>query len=216
MPKFSVRKRTQEMLSNLSFLDLQRMARNQEITPRDEIREDGKTFWQLASTIDGLNFEPIPKFSVRKPDGKVIADLTANKLMQMGKSGDIAATDRIRKDGRRTWHLATTVKGLEFMPEEVESGSGLLDLAREHIETNESTPPLTEDLARTDAELRGESALGRELMDYAFEKEELSADFTIPDSSESNEVLAASVHGLIVVWIILIGVIFAIGVLITS
>ena len=77
MPKFSVRKRTQEMLSNLSFLDLQRMARNQEITPRDEIREDGKKFWQLASTIDGLNFEPIPKFSLRKPDGKVISGAKA-------------------------------------------------------------------------------------------------------------------------------------------
>lgn len=54
-------------------------------------------------------------FHLRKEDtNEVISDLSASDLKAMAKSKKISANDKIRKEGKTTWHPAHTVNALGF------------------------------------------------------------------------------------------------------
>lgn len=61
-------------------------------------------------------------FYVRKKDsGVLISKLKVSELKEMAKSGQLSPRDEINKEGHTTWHLASEIKGLEFIQENVTS-----------------------------------------------------------------------------------------------
>lgn len=69
------------------------------------------------------------RFYVKHADTKVItSDLRVSDLKVMAKDGRLKQNDRIRKSGHTTWHLASTVNGLEFLAVDVTSVISLHNL----------------------------------------------------------------------------------------
>jgi len=68
------------------------------------------------------------RFYIKHADTKnITSDLRVTDLKVMAKDGRLKQNDRIRKSGHTTWHLASTVNGLEFLEVDVTSVISLRD-----------------------------------------------------------------------------------------
>ena len=68
------------------------------------------------------------RFNIRHSDSsKLVSNLRVSDLKKMAQDGSLKPNDRIRKDGHTTWHLASTVNGLEFLSVDVTSEISLTE-----------------------------------------------------------------------------------------
>jgi hypothetical protein len=62
------------------------------------------------------------RFSVKhEKSGKITHDLKVTNLKEMAQNGTLLPADRVIKEGHTTWHLASTINGLDFVQENVTS-----------------------------------------------------------------------------------------------
>ena len=111
MATYSVQKRNQEIINDLTVDDLKRMARTGDLVPTDKIRKDGSTTWHSAEKVKGLEFGPeetIPDFS-EDEHSKVVEEVEHQEIHNEAEEGH---ADEEIQGPLTTWAILLRILGV--------------------------------------------------------------------------------------------------------